>query len=436
MAESYRVVLLGGGEATSPAEVRQRMSRLFKVPEERIEQLFLKAPIVVKSGIGRELAEKMVAAIEGCGARARLEPVPEAAAQAAAVGAATDQGATMTCPACGQEQPRAVTCVLCGKVVAKVQEAIRRQQEAEAKVERRQKPRVLQELNLHPMSIGEMLGAAFTMLRERLAVFAGITVLVPSGLFLLVAAVFGGLIYAYMKGSGVSVESLMMAAMTHQELPFSPVLFVGLIMVATSIVMFVMLWEQASLTYAVSERHLGHEIGVFASYRFALGRLGTLSWTGFTTGLIVMGAGILLAIPAVFLGPLGAVGMILAVLYFVFRYILVEKVVVLEGLSGGEARSRSQQLISGNVLRLIAMLIIFGLVAGLIKLAFSFFDPLLEEMPQPFQAMGQVTVGVLSGTFGSALPSMGMCLFYYDTRLRHDGSLTYEDIARGLEAAP
>jgi hypothetical protein len=67
-----------------------------------------------------------------------------------------------------------------------VQEAIRRQQEAEAKVERRQKPRVLQELNLRPMSIGEMLGAAFTMLRERLAVFAGITVLVPSALFLLV----------------------------------------------------------------------------------------------------------------------------------------------------------------------------------------------------------------------------------------------------------
>lgn len=90
MGEQFRVVFLGGGEAASMNEVRQRMARLFKVPEERIEQLFVRAPIVVKSGVGLELAGKMVAAIEGCGGRARLEPMPEAATQAA--GAAASGG--------------------------------------------------------------------------------------------------------------------------------------------------------------------------------------------------------------------------------------------------------------------------------------------------------------------------------------------------------
>lgn len=339
----------------------------------------------------------------------------------------------MICPSCSQEQPRADTCIFCGKVIAKVQEALRRQQEEEQRVERRKKPRHFQELNLHPMSIGDMLGASFAMLREHLPVFAGITVLVPTALLLVVVAVFGGVFYAYLRGHDLNLQMLMVSMMSGQELPFSPLVLAVLFLLGWACAMVVMLWEQAALTYAVSERHLGHKIAIFDSYRFALKRIAPLSWTGFTTGLIIIGAVVVTMLPGMLLGPLAMLGTVLITLYLVIRYILVEKVVVLEGLSGGCARSRSQQLISGNALRLIGMLLAFGLVAGLIKFGLSLFEPLLEGMPLAMQTTGQLALGVLSTTFGTALPSMGLCLFYYDARLRHDGALTYEDIAKGLE---
>jgi hypothetical protein len=434
MAEQYRVILLGGSESVAPADIRASIARLFRLPEEKVEQLLCRAPVVVNRALGAEAARKLAQALEGCGARVRLEEVAAEAAPEPGGPAAPRSDRLMTCPSCGQNQPEVDTCIFCGKVVAKVQEALRRRQgeAADTGPERRRKPRPLPEINLRPMGVGEMLGEAFNMLRERLAVFAGITVLVPAALGLLVIGSLGGAAYLYIRNSGLGLESIALAAVSRQEMPVSPGLIVALFLVVWALIMFIMLWEQASLTHAVSERHLGHEIGVLSSYRFALGRMGSLSWTGFTTMLVVGLLFVGLMIPGVILGPLGAVAAAVAAVCFAARYALVEKVVILEGLSGGEARARSRQLVSGNALRLVAVALAFGLTALLVKVCLSVFSPMLESLPLPLRLMGEVAVGVLSGTFGSAFPSMGLCLFYYDARLRSDGSLTYEDLARNL----
>jgi len=436
MAEAYRVVFLGRADSAPPAEVRERIGQLFKLSAEQVEQLFVRAPVAVKKNLSRALADKLVAALEGCGARARLEAMPEAMPEArpddaplSLQGAAPQAGATMLCPACGQEQPAADTCLFCGRVVAKVQEAIRREQEGEAGGGPHSH---LPELNLRPMSVGEIMVESFGMLRERLAMFAGITVLLPALMSLAVIAAFGALAWAVLASHEVDLQMLVAAALTRQDLGVPILPFVVMCLAAVSLISFIMLWEQASLTYAVSERHLGRDTGVLAAYRFALSRMGPLSWTSLTTGLLVVLVLIGLMIPGTIMGPLGIAAALIAAVCFALRYILVEKVVVLEGLSGGEARSRSHELVMANVLRLIGMVALLMLIVALVKLSLNVFTPLLESLPLPLQMTGKLAVAVLSGTFGSAFPSMGLCLFYYDARLRHDGSLTSEDLARNL----
>jgi hypothetical protein len=433
MAEQYRVILLGGSESVAPADIRASIARLFRLPEEKVERLFCRAPLVVKDGVGREAAEKIAQALESCGARARLEPVAE---EAATPQAALRSGRIMTCPACGQNQPEAETCLFCGKVVAKVQEAIRHLQTEEQPEERRSKPRVLPEMALRPMGVGEMLAESLAMIRERLLTFAGITVAVPAGLILACLAVFGLLLYGYVSSVG-GFQAVVMAAMVAgpTKLPISPGPLLLLLLLAVSSVMFIALWSQAALTYAVSERHLGHEIGILSSYRFALGRMAALYWTGFTTLLIVGGVFCGLTVPALFLSPFGpllALPAALAGLYFALRYALIEKVVILEGLTGGEARARSRELVSGNLLRLILIGIVFGLVAWLVSLVAGLASVLFVALPLPLAVAGQLAVAVPLAAFTTAFPAMGLCLFYYDARLRCDGSLSLEELARNL----
>jgi hypothetical protein len=439
MSELQRVILLGGSESAAPAEVKEKIAHLFRLPADKVEQLFIKAPVVVKKDVSREVAEKLVAALEGCGARARFEPMPEEEAPSAVE---TSSSQIMTCPACGQNQPQGATCIFCGKVVAKVQDAIRRRQ-AEVEAERRPKAPAVVELNLRPMTVLDILAESFTMLREHALAFAGIIIAIPSGLVLACLAVFGLICYVMIKGGGYSLQP-QAVALGAACLPSYPLPLLAVFLAGLSAIMFVVLWSQAGLTYAISESHLGHKIGVLSSYRFALGRMPSVYWTTLTTGLIIAGAMIILCLPALILGPAVRIAAWLAAMYLGLRYILVEKVVVLEGLTGSEARARCVELVSKNMLRLVGTVVALGLLTWLLLIVAGFAAGFtagliigllglqLAELGLWFPVAFQLVVGVPAYAFAVAFPAIGLCLFYYDARLRTDGKVTFEGLTEQL----
>lgn len=89
----------------------------------------------------------------------------------------------------------------------------------------------------------------------------------------------------------------------------------------------------ASITYAVSKEYLGQTTTIGESIRVALSKLGSVIWSGFLAGVLIMIGFICLIIP----------GVILA-----FRYYLVQQVVVLEDESGSNALKRSGELMKGS----------------------------------------------------------------------------------------
>jgi hypothetical protein len=447
MAELYRVVLQGGGESVPLAEAKERLARLFAISQANTEELFSRAPIVVKNGLDSEFAQRFVEAITTCGAKARFEPMPaqpaadaRTAARPAPIGPATSGAATgeqMTCPACGQSQPEAEICIFCGKVIAKVQRAMQ-----EGAVDQRRKPRVFPELALRPMGMGEILGQSFSIFREKLLTFAGISMGVPVLLFLACLPVLGLLFY-YAVGPHANPKALGLA-LAGGVATGGPAAAFGLLWLLLVTILlfavaagFVGIWSHSALTYAISERHLGHAVAVIPSYKFTLRRLPSVYWTMSTTymPLVLLAAAGLVVSGALIRGALGlllSLAVALGTTYFALKYALIDKIVILEGLTGGEARSRSAEILEGNIWRLIGIIVVAGLIVGAASLAAEAVYAVLGTASVTAQVVAQALISIPLGTFGIAYPAIALCLFYYDVRLRHDGSLTHKDLARNL----
>ncbi len=124
--ESYRVVLLGIESGGDPRLVKERVMRIFHASPEKVEKLFSKLPVTVKSGADFETARKYHDVLRGAGCVCRMESVdgpPSAPAGASATTVAT-------CPGCGYEaktpdDPLITAhgglgeCPVCGIIVAK-----------------------------------------------------------------------------------------------------------------------------------------------------------------------------------------------------------------------------------------------------------------------------------------------------------------------------
>lgn len=106
------------------------LAQLFKSDAARIDALFSGNPIAIKRNLAEDEADKYLAALHRAGAHARKEPEqsaslslvdsPDHPSPAVAETATTPPADTdMTCPKCGQQQPKAVECSGCGIVIEK-----------------------------------------------------------------------------------------------------------------------------------------------------------------------------------------------------------------------------------------------------------------------------------------------------------------------------
>jgi hypothetical protein len=262
--------------------------------------------------------------------------------------------------------------------------------------ERRSKPRVHPGLPLEPMGLKEILCRALVLLRENLVLFF-LLMLLPNLISFLLARLLGGV-----EGMGFSPASL-----------GSPEILVLAVGVLVFVVLFI--WTEGALIYAVSEIHLGHEAGLWGSLGAVLPKLGAL----LSTMLLVW-----------FLIFLGFLCFVIPGVIFLLRWLMADKVVVLEGLRGTQAMRRSRELMrfrfgAGFWSRPWARVSLLGCGVGLVCLG-MYLVLLIPGWILSYFFPGALSsylgegLELLAETLTSAYGSIALVIYYYDTRVRKE----------------
>jgi hypothetical protein len=299
--------------------------------------------------------------------------------------------------------------------------------------ERRAKPRVHSGLEIHPMGVGEILDRSFRLLRKHFILFF-IILMIPQGTFFLGNK--GMEVYA--KGG---VQQGMSTGMV--------VGMVFSVLFAVVIMMILQFWAQGALIYAVSETYLGHETSIGGSYGAMRSRLWRLLSTMFLMGFLLVLAPVLLGIvAAIFIPPLTAMGfggsttgILFAVLWIagaawflhlLLNWLLVDKVVVLEGEGWRSALRRSKELMNTRTepgfwkrpKNKAGLILLLGFLIG-IGIHLLFQTPgLIMHWLMPSSTMGQTIqeiLNVVATSLATVFTAIAMILYYYDIRLRSEG---------------
>ena len=299
--------------------------------------------------------------------------------------------------------------------------------------ERRAKPRVHSGLEIHPMGVGEILDRSFRLLRKHFMLFF-IILMIPQGTF-------------FLANKGMEVY-----AQGGVQQGTSTGMVVGVVfsvLFAVVIMMILQFWAQGALIYAVSETYLGHETSIGRSYGAMRSRLGRLLGTMFLMGFLIMLVPALLGVVSAILIPqltamgLGgstggivfAVLMLAGVVWFfhvLLNWLLVDKVVVLEGEGWRSALRRSKELMNTRTepgfwrrpKNKAGLILILGFLIG-VGIHLLFQTPgLITHWLMPTSTMGQTIqeiLNVVATSLATVFTAIAMILFYYDIRLRSEG---------------
>ncbi|MGD8383646.1 MAG: hypothetical protein PVJ11_16005 [Syntrophobacterales bacterium] len=300
-------------------------------------------------------------------------------------------------------------------------------------VERRAKPRAHPGLEIYPMGVGEILDRSFRLLRQHFLLFF-IILMIPQVTFFLIN-----------KGMEVYAKGGIQQGM-------STGMVVGIIfsvLFAVVIMMILQFWAQGALIYAVSETYLGHETSIGRSYGAMRSRLWRLLSTMFLMGFFIILPPVLMGVvAAIFIPPLtrmgysgSTTGILFVVLWIagaawflhlLLNWLLVDKVVVLEGEGWRSALRRSKELMKTRTepgfwkrpKNKAALILFLGFLIG-IGIHLLFQTPgLIMHWLMPSTIMGQTIqeiLNVVATSLATVFTAIAMILFYYDIRLRSEG---------------
>ncbi|MDH3962206.1 MAG: hypothetical protein OEV25_02195, partial [Deltaproteobacteria bacterium] len=324
--KTFAISLTGVRAGFAQEELVSALQRIFpRQTAEQIRGAIAKLPFLLTRAATEEQAKKIKNFLESKGAILKFMTSPAAAvsaSQAAAAPAPARPAAAKATPAPQEKEPY-------------------------PGAERRAKPRVHPGLEIHPMGVGEILDRSFRLLRKHFMLFF-IILMIPQGTFFLANK--GMQVYAQ---GGVQQGT-------------SPGMVVGYavaVLFAVVIMMVLQFWAQGALIYAVSETYLGHETSIGRSYGAMRSRLGRLLGTMFLMGFLIMLVpgllGIVSAIAVPIITRMGLGGsttgilmvalMLIGIVWFfhlLLNWLLVDKVVVLEGEGWRSALRRSKELMN------------------------------------------------------------------------------------------
>lgn len=278
----------------------------------------------------------------------------------------------------------------------------------------------MSEVDLRPMTLGEVLDRTFKLYRSNFWVFAGIIAL-PYLLILLVQVVSAAF------GSGPKAA---------QGVPqISPTLIAGALAGGTVVAILYALMAgaaHAATVFAVSDLYLARE----ASVRGSFSRVGTKVFrvllVFFLIGLVIGGsvmviviAGAIMKSPAIFL--LGFLIFIVPCLIFLCRVAVAIPVAMLEDLGAVRSLERSIQLTKGHAGQIFLIFLLVGCLSYVALLLFQV--PFLALAAAAAAAHQAPSFGVQVLQFLSAFVSqvligpiatIALSLMYYNLRVRKE----------------
>ncbi len=260
----------------------------------------------------------------------------------------------------------------------------------------------MQQLNLRPLSLGEILDRTFSLYRRHFLLFLGIAAipnLLTLGLNLVQVFV--------LRPQAVGTKGAAFAA------PSSGLLAFGIVGAIIGVFVYVVayLFAQGGTIYAVSDLYLGRPTTIGASLRRMWGQLLNLLGVSILNGLAVVIAAIFLIIPGI---------------YVACRLITCVPAALLEDLGARESLERSFALTKDNAGRafviyflyialLYAAILLFAIPFG-IMVALAAKDPGVLRMAMALMQVGNFFAGVLVMPFFLIASSV----FYYDLRVRKE----------------
>lgn len=275
------------------------------------------------------------------------------------------------------------------------------------------------DLDLRPLSLGEILDRTFSLYRRNFILFLGIAAL-PNLLVL------GLNLAGTLVSTGAETPSRGGAS--------SPLLALGIggIIVGVIVYFLVYLLAQGGTVYAVSELYLGHTTSIGESLKKMRGRVLQLFGVTFLNGLVVGLASLALVIPGI---------------YVACRQITCVPCALLEDLGPASSLDRSFKLTKGSAGRsfVIFLLYFIMLYAALLlftgpflaAIEFSKDNPGAVRMWSAMSDVGQFVCGILVEPF----LTIATAVFYYDLRVRKEGfdlqlMLKASGVAAGTPSAP
>jgi len=261
-------------------------------------------------------------------------------------------------------------------------------------------------LDLRPLSLGEILDRTFSLYRRNFLLFLGITAL-PHLLVLALNLVQTMMTQIPAVHTPPPVEQLQSPSASGGLLAFGIVgLFVGLF-----VYLVAYLFAQGGTVYAVSELYLGRQTSIGASLRRMRGQLGSLFGVILLNGLAVMGAFLFLIIPGI---------------YVACRLITCVPAALLEDLGPRASLERSFRLTKDSAGRafVIFLLYFIMLYAAILLFMFPFLfmaglsakEPGMMRMWLSLSQVGNFVAGVLVNPF----LTIATAVFYYDLRVRKE----------------
>lgn len=311
------------------------------------------------------------------------------------------------------------------------------------------------QLDLRPLTVGELFDRAFSLYRRNLWLFVGITAL-PAVLALAMTIILQVMQRMAMVNFSPTApndpEALTSAAIAVMAM------LAGILVIAI-VYWVVYMIALGAATYAVSELYVGRAATVKQSYEGMKGRIGGLIvlmllvgirlvglWIG---GALILGVGV--AVSAVIHPILSGLFVVLGVLVLVvvggvmtLRYGMSVPALVVEGLTPSNAIKRSVALTKGRLGRVFLLVLCAMMVTYAAMLIFQgpFTVGALFAGPESALGFWLNIVGAVTGTIGSTFTTpflvIGLALLYYDARIREEGfdlQLTLEALdARAVTA--
>jgi hypothetical protein len=240
---------------------------------------------------------------------------------------------------------------------------------------------------IRAMSFSEILDTGFRLVRDHFALLAGIG-LVLYGPFAIMLELIGSGRPEEM-GLGTALAALGLA----------------LLIVALSPI------AQGAMTLAIGDAYRGQSMTIGAAYRASLGRVLALTGTFLLMGLGIVVGLLLLVIPGI---------------YLALAWMLAMQIVMLEGIAGSSALSRSRQLLRDHMMRALGIFIVAAIVGGVISTVLQLLLSGIPIVRAVANAIAQsVTMAFYTG--------VGVVL-YFDLRCRKE-NFDLEHLAQLVESA-